>query len=246
MRFPTYEETIRWLIPDVEIHQNRYARELDREVIPGCRWLDLGAGTKLHHGWYGESPARLAARATYLVGCDLLADNMRANPQLAARAVADVVRLPFGDASFTLITANMLLEHVHEPGGMFAEIARILAPGGKFVFVTPNRRHPAVWLLDKFLTPHHRLNFAVRWVGRPAHEAFPTRYEANTVGRLRHLAMDAGLVVARLEVFRSWPMFRSPLPAVALECLWIRLQARGPLQRLGSNLFGCLAKPPAA
>jgi hypothetical protein len=43
---PSYSNFISRVIPEVEFHQNRYARELDSLVHSGCRWLDIvpGAG----------------------------------------------------------------------------------------------------------------------------------------------------------------------------------------------------------
>ena len=54
-----YDWIVRHLLPHVEFHQNRYARELDGAVLPGCRWLDIGAGGRVHGGW--RAPGACAA-----------------------------------------------------------------------------------------------------------------------------------------------------------------------------------------
>lgn len=69
---PSYEDVLRWVNPGHEYHQHRYARGLAEVIVSGCRWLDIGAGTCLHQGWLGPSCEELAARATLLVGCDLV------------------------------------------------------------------------------------------------------------------------------------------------------------------------------
>ena len=46
----------------------------------------------------------------------------------------------FADASFDLVTARHLIEHVPDPAALVAEIARIIKPGGRVVFETPNNR----------------------------------------------------------------------------------------------------------
>jgi len=44
--------------------------------------------------------------------------------------VADAASLPFGDASVDLIVSTLSLHHWPEPADVFAEIARVLRPGG--------------------------------------------------------------------------------------------------------------------
>lgn len=45
-------------------------------------------------------------------------------------SVYDGVHLPFGDASFDVVSAIMCLHHVREPALLLADIARVLKPGG--------------------------------------------------------------------------------------------------------------------
>jgi len=44
--------------------------------------------------------------------------------------VADAAALPFGDASVDLVVSTLSLHHWPEPADVFAEIARVLRPGG--------------------------------------------------------------------------------------------------------------------
>ncbi|MFA6429345.1 MAG: class I SAM-dependent methyltransferase [Patescibacteria group bacterium] len=48
-------------------------------------------------------------------------------------------RLPYADGSFDLVVCNAVIEHCHGiHKQLFAEVHRVLAPGGRFVFTTPN------------------------------------------------------------------------------------------------------------
>jgi SAM-dependent methyltransferase len=49
----------------------------------------------------------------------------------------DVQRLTFADASFDLVTSTEVFEHVPDDRKGFAEIRRVLRPGGAFIFTVP-------------------------------------------------------------------------------------------------------------
>src|SRR5687767_505826 len=140
----TYDDVVTALGDAVEFHQHRYSRELDHVVTTGIQWLDIGAGDRIHQGWSGVTATELANRASVVIGCDLEPDHLRLNPSLTSAVVANGYRLPFADGSFDLVTANMVLEHLETPIEMFREVARVLRPSGRFVFVTPNVDHPVI------------------------------------------------------------------------------------------------------
>lgn len=51
----------------------------------------------------------------------------------------DITRpLPFEDHSFDIIIAVEVMEHVHDHGVFFSEAGRVLKPGGRLLFSTPN------------------------------------------------------------------------------------------------------------
>ena len=113
----------------------RYQRWVSECVMPEDRVLDLGCGR-------GGIVERLHTTGQW-TGCDpdwasLAEHRLSALPRDQAAAE----HLPFGDATFDVVTASWVLEHLENPARTFAEIARVLRPGGHFLFVTPNRRHP--------------------------------------------------------------------------------------------------------
>jgi ubiquinone/menaquinone biosynthesis C-methylase UbiE len=239
---PSFDEIIARVIPEVEYHQNRYARGLAQIVRPGCRWLDLGAGTRIHHGWIGVSDRDLAARARVLIGCDMVGAHLAQNSSLTAAVVADAKNLPFASESFDLVTANMVLEHIEDPCAVMTEVARVLVYGGRFVFVTPNRANPVVWLASILLSRPARKAMAHWAESRAPEHIFYTFYRVNSLRSINNLAKESRLTVRALERFNSYPNIRSPWPLTVLESLWIKLIRRRPLQTFLSNLFGELEK----
>lgn len=66
----------------------------------------------------------------------------------------------FEPAMFDVVTAWSVLEHVHAPGDYFAEISRILKPGGRFVFLVPNAESLYGKRAYKEDTPRHLYHFS--------------------------------------------------------------------------------------
>jgi len=54
----------------------------------------------------------------------------------AAKLAADPHHLPFTDGSFDLVVSNLLLPWCHDPAGVFAEVERVLAENGAFMFTS--------------------------------------------------------------------------------------------------------------
>jgi 2-polyprenyl-3-methyl-5-hydroxy-6-metoxy-1,4-benzoquinol methylase len=79
-----------------------------------------------------------------------------------------------------------VLEHLYEPEEVFREVARVLKPGGVFLFKTPNKWHYMPTIAQ--LTPHGFHRAVNRWRGRAEIDIFPTRYRANTYADVAHLA----------------------------------------------------------
>lgn len=117
----------------------------------GTRALDVGAGS----GFLTEELLRRGARVTAVDASPAMVDELRRRfPGLDAR-VADAERLPFADAGFDAVLANMCLHHVERPAVALGEMARVLRPGGRLV-VTDLDAHGSTFLREE----HHD-----RWMG---------------------------------------------------------------------------------
>jgi SAM-dependent methyltransferase len=108
--------------------------------------------------------------------------------------------LPFTSGSFDLIVCLWVLEHLAQPEAVFKEVHRVLAPGGHFVFLTPNLRNPLLLMnrLAKAL-PQLQRRIVPRLYGRLEPDTFPVRYRANTADAIQAQAARTGLEVVSLK-----------------------------------------------
>ena len=96
--------------------------------------LDLGCG----NGDIGD----LALRSHWPVhGLDLLPSEIRAAVARDAydgAIVGDATALPYPDRAFGAVVSICVVEHIPDDRTVVAEVARVLRPGGRFVFSTPS------------------------------------------------------------------------------------------------------------
>jgi SAM-dependent methyltransferase len=116
-------------------HVARYA--FAARFARGKRVLDAGCGA-------GYGAARLAAGARRVVGLDIATEAVDAARQQYALPRLEFLRadcrdLPFSSASFDLVVALEVIEHLAQWERLLAETRRVLAPGGELILSTPNR-----------------------------------------------------------------------------------------------------------
>ncbi len=97
-------------------------------LSPGARVLDVATGT-------GDLCRDLAAAGYAPVGVDLSA-GMLAHARTDAPLVqADALRLPVPAASFAGAVCGFALRNLVDLGAFFAEVARVVRPGGRIAFL---------------------------------------------------------------------------------------------------------------
>src|SRR5437879_6263401 len=136
--FRIYWALERRLAPGLEYAQATYERRLFELVEGASHWLDLGCGRALLPRWRADAERQLLRKLKHLVGVDRDRSAVLENATLPCRVCADCSALPFANESFDLVTANMVVEHLDAPDTQFAEVHRVLCPGGRFLFHTPN------------------------------------------------------------------------------------------------------------
>lgn len=172
----------------------RFQQQVDAALSPDSRVLDLGCGR-------GGIVERLGGKGWW-TGIDPDLDSLREHRVTTLpRGSASSEWLPFESGSIDVVIASWVLEHLPRPQVTFGEIARVLCPGGRFFFLTPNVDHPLP-RLSLALARMRKLQQRVvsRVYGRSAIDTFPVTYRANRLGTIQQLGMAAGLRMAWIEL----------------------------------------------
>ena len=116
----------------------------------GLRVLDVGSGG-------GYLPEELTRFFDQVCGVDMSPGSVAAahthaltNGLKIAYRVGRAESLPFADSAFDVVTCCDVLEHVDDLDRVLAEVARVLKPGGIFVYDTINRTF-MTWLAVIFV-----------------------------------------------------------------------------------------------
>ncbi len=135
--------------------------EYEEQILPLAAEHLAGAADVLDVGTGEGQIARLAVTggARRVVGIDptwnqVVEAGRRGGGVGYARA--DAAGLPFADHSFDAVVACLVFEHIREVDRAIAEVARVLRPGGRFLFFL---NHPLLqtpnsgWIDDQILDP---------------------------------------------------------------------------------------------
>lgn len=105
------------------------------QIQPGLRLLDIGCGRGeflsgfMACGAQGFGVDRSRAAERYCPGADLRIADLEKDP------------LPFEDDFFDVIYSKSLVEHFYYPEHIFAQMYRVLKPGGLVITMTPDWHH---------------------------------------------------------------------------------------------------------
>jgi arsenite methyltransferase len=115
-------------------------------LAPGERVLDLGSGA----GTDSLIAAQMVGAGGVVTGIDMTPEMLtRARAAAAEMGAANVEfveaeaeRLPFADASFDVVISNGVIDLIPDKDAVFAELHRVLAPGGRMQIADVTIQNP--------------------------------------------------------------------------------------------------------
>lgn len=194
-----------------------YAALIAEHLKPQTRWLDAGTGSRILQEDMDDLENWLVQHSGMTVGMDVY---VTAHLNIRTLVRGSLYELPFADSSFDLVTCNVVMEHLEQPGKALAEISRVLVSGGAVIVNTPNLWNYGVLanaVLSKILPERFRLGLVKASDSREPKDIFPVRYRANSMRRLSKLFSGCGLKLHKATVLsQQRPFFRK---TAALENL---------------------------
>jgi ubiquinone/menaquinone biosynthesis C-methylase UbiE len=177
--------------------------ELLASTLPAESLLDAGCGD----GRYLAAAAQLPGSPDRLVGTDISARILRTARETIERAGsnaelvrANIENLPFGDDSFERVLSVQVVEHLLDPAGGVAELARVLRPNGVLVLTTDNAD---AWVSRVINLPRTAIVRALglkNWRDRRDGVIHPHRNFSRA--EIVTLVRDAGLEIESVSTFK--------------------------------------------
>lgn len=206
MDYQTLDQFIKKYYPGYEGDVGFYFKKLlDHVVVDGSSLLDAGCGRQSYGGAFYK-------RAAKKVGIDLDAKAAKENTALDTVTQGSLERLPFPDASFDIVVAQWVFEHIQNPKTCAEEISRVLKPKGVLLFMTPNAWSPFV-LMTRFLPLAFKKFLRKRFLSIDEADTYPTHYRMNTELGLNRLFQKHGMrphVLISVDCF-TYMKFSRPL-----------------------------------
>ena len=175
-----------------------FERAIDSALTTESVLLDAGCGRT------APTLRKFQGKARRLIGVDLV--SFRDVPPGIETYQTDLAHLPLASDSVDLIASQSVFEHLLDPQAVYAEMARVLRPGGAVVFLTAN-----MWdygtLIARIVPNRFHARIVKKVEGRAEEDTFPTAYKTNTRRDVDLLAAAAGFRVESFEYLSQYPNY---------------------------------------
>lgn len=182
-----------------DVHPYRlFEDEVARWLGPTATLLDAGCGR--------TAPVlrKYLGRASRLIGVDVV--DFERNPSGLELYRADLIDMPVENDSVDVVMARSVMEHVVDPERVYAEMFRILKPGGRLVFLTGNLWDYAA-LIAMVIPNRFHPSLVQRLEGRAPEDVFPVAYKTNTYRAVRKYAARTGFDIVRFDYLGQYPAY---------------------------------------
>lgn len=148
--------------------------------------------------------SKFRGKARQLIGADLV--DFTIQPVDIELINCDLSNTGLPDRSVNVVMARSVMEHVADPLAVYAEMFRVLKPGGHFVFVTAN-----LWdysaLIAKVIPNRFHPWIVSRTEGRMERDVFPIQYKTNTQMAVQKYATATGFRVESFKYVGQYPAY---------------------------------------
>jgi SAM-dependent methyltransferase len=226
--------------PSEEDAYRLFEQEIARHVKPQHALLDAGCGRT------APVLTLFAPRVARGIGVDLVEFSPELGNSGLTMLNCHLGNLPLAAESVDIIISRSVVEHLSDPAAVEREFFRVLKPGGRFIFITPN-----IWsypIAAARLIPNRFHAAVVDWAeGRPKEDTFATYHRSNSFRAIRRIAAQTGFTVGSLRYLSMFPNYLMFHPwafmaGVLYERTISRVKLLHPLQHW---ILAVLLKPEA-
>lgn len=174
-----------------------FEREVERYLRAEHILLDAGCGRT------APVLAKYQGKARRLIGVDLVDFDAVHGIELLKN---DLASISLRSESVDIVMARSVMEHLSDPAAVYAELFRVVKPGGYVIFLTANLWDYAS-LVAKIVPNRFHPAIVARTEGRAEHDVFPVAYRTNTRRAVRKWARHAGFDVVSFRYLGQYPSY---------------------------------------
>ncbi len=179
-----YREQYHKIYPKWRVSTLIYHDLISDSVSKNSYLLDVGCG-------HSNLLSDIYSRTLHTYGIDPDISAINRNKDIKHIKKSYVEKMPFKDNFFDVVVCAWVLEHLSDPNKAFKEIYRVLKPGGKVIFITPNALNYNVWLIR--LIPERFHDFLTKKLyNRQENDTFSKKYLINTPPKIDDLLLSIG------------------------------------------------------
>lgn len=175
-----------------------FERQIRSLIRPGDTLLDAGCGRS------APTLRKFTEVAGRSIGVDLV--DPREVPPGIEYYQGDLSNLPIESNSVDLIISRSVFEHLTDPVAVYAELSRLLKPGGHLVFLTANAYDYGT-LLARMIPNRFHARIVKSVEGRPEEDTFPTAYKTNSYRVVRRLSDRVGFSIRDFRYLNQYPNY---------------------------------------